>query len=129
MKPLFTLLFLGAFFFLMTSLKSDHPKDNPENKIEMPSAVKKTIDTSCFMCHNLESKNEKGKKALAFDNLHMQSKMKQIGKFSEIAEEVEEGHMPPAKFLDHKPEAKLTPEDKKALIDWANNSVKKLMEK
>lgn len=123
-----TMFTIATALFLNFGFYSTNDSEALENSgIEMPENIKSVVDNSCYMCHNLESKNEKGKKALAFDNLHMQSKIKQIGKFSEIADVVAAGDMPPSKFLDHKPEAKLTAEQKTTLAKWAKGEVDKLL--
>ena len=94
----------------------------------MPANVKEIIDNSCFGCHNLNSKNEKGKKKLSFDTLDTLAVTNLISVWAEVAEVVEEDEMPPAKFLEFKPEAKFSENQKKALIDWAESKAESLME-
>jgi len=96
-------------------------------KLEIPSDIQDIFDKSCFGCHNADTKNDKGKKKLMIDKLSDLSKAKLVGKLDEIAEVVEENEMPPEKFLKKYPDNKLTEEEAKKLVDWANNLAEELM--
>jgi hypothetical protein len=85
------------------------------------------IDNKCFGCHNPESKNEKAKKKLQWDQIPALPKAKQVSLMDEVLEVLEKGEMPPQKFLESKPEAKLTEDEVKVLKEWASANADMLM--
>lgn len=85
------------------------------------------IDQKCFGCHNPESKNEKARKKLMWDDLPKLAKDKQLKTVNDMMEVLAEGKMPPAKFLEFKPEAKLSEAESNTLANWAEANAKKLM--
>jgi len=84
------------------------------------------IDQKCYGCHNPEAKNEKAKQKLQWDDLPKNSKQKQLKAVNDILEVLAEGSMPPEKFLQFKPEAKLTETEISALTAWAEENAKRL---
>lgn len=132
MKKLNSILFPFislAFLFLMSFTFPEGEGNIPANgdKFEIPDDIQTIFDKSCFGCHNTDTKNEKGKKKLMIDKLTNLSKAKLVGKLDGIAETVKENEMPPEKFLEKYPDNKLTEEEAKKLIDWANNTAEDLM--
>lgn len=130
MKRLFLIVVvaLGGFFFLnftSPSINNEGDKDKV-NTIEIPENVQAVIDNSCYGCHNSDSKNLKSKNKLNFDKLEYLKTYKAVGKLSDVAEITMEGEMPPEKFLKKYPDHALTDDGKKALVDWANSTAKKL---
>lgn len=111
--------------FAMSFVVSAH--DNPTKKDKMPDNVKVAINKSCFGCHNSDSKNEDAKEALDFKKLDGLSTIKKIGAYKEIGETIEEQEMPPKKFLERKPEKKLTDEEKELLINWSKKEAEALV--
>lgn len=111
--------------FAMSFVVSAH--DNPIKKDKMPDNVKVAINKSCFGCHNSDSKNEDAKEALDFKKLDGLSTIKKIGAYKEIGETIEEQEMPPKKFLERKPEKKLTDEEKELLINWSKKEAEALV--
>lgn len=111
----------------LSSLRSFEKKGVILEKIDMPDNVKAVIDNKCFGCHNAESQNEKAKEKLKWDQLDELSKAKQVSIFGDIEEVLNEGKMPPEKFLEKKPEMKLTDEEKQVLKDWAVATSEKLL--
>ena len=97
-----------------------------DNSLEIPEDVNTILKNHCFGCHNTESKNEKGKGKLTIDNLGELPTGKLAAKLSKIAEEVDEGEMPPKKFLEKYPEKGLSKKDKKKVINWAKAAAKEL---
>lgn len=109
---------------------------------DVPEAVDKLLRTSCYDCHSnntvypwysnvqpvalwLDDHIRDGKKHLNFDEFNTYSAERKQKKFKEIAEEIEEGEMPMTSYtLIHK-NAKLSPADKKHLVDWAKEMMKK----
>ena len=120
-----------AFLFYNFSIsdQSNTGSNTKANQSVITEDVQKIIDNSCFGCHNSASKNDKGKEKLMFDALDTLKVSKLVGKLAKISEEVSEDNMPPAKFLEFKPEAKLTAKQKKALVKWADGSANSLLEK
>jgi hypothetical protein len=84
------------------------------------------IDQKCFGCHNPEAKNEKARKKLMWDELPKNAKAKQLKLMNDMLEVLAEGKMPPEKFLEFKPEAKLTETEITTLSTWAEANAKKL---
>ncbi|MEN8187911.1 MAG: heme-binding domain-containing protein [Bacteroidota bacterium] len=119
---------ITALLFMNFSMSDGLNSENVEspNQIDIPEDVQAIIDNSCYGCHNTESKNTKGKKKLEFDALNSLKKYKVIGKLTEITEVVSENEMPPEKFLNKYPEKALTEEQKSILINWSDDTAKKL---
>jgi hypothetical protein len=86
---------------------------------DMPADVKAVVEQKCYGCHNAESKNEKGKAKLDWDAFEATKKSKQLATKGKIAEVLEKGDMPPKKFLENKPEGKLTEAELATLMDWS----------
>ena len=85
------------------------------------------IDQKCFGCHNPEAKNEKARKKLMWDELPKLAKDKQSKTINDMLEVLASGEMPPEKFLQFKPEAKLTEAEVTTLTTWAEENARKLM--
>ncbi|MBS0000403.1 MAG: heme-binding domain-containing protein [Cyclobacteriaceae bacterium] len=96
--------------------------------VDMPDNVKAVVDTKCFGCHNVESTNDKAKDKLLWDKLDDLSKAEFVSALGSIEEVLDEDEMPPAKFLEKKPEMKLTADEKMVLRDWAVATAEKMME-
>jgi hypothetical protein len=106
-------------------------KDNTPNTaddLDIPDNVKSVLDNKCFGCHNVEGKSDKAKDKLLLDKLNELSKVKLIAKLGDIAEAISDDNMPPEKFIEQKPEAKLSEEQKTLLVEWSEQSADKLME-
>jgi cytochrome c551/c552 len=86
---------------------------------DMPANVKAVVEQKCYGCHNAESKNEKGKAKLDWDAFEDSKKSKQMATMAKITETLEKGDMPPAKFLENKPEGKLSESDLATLMEWS----------
>lgn len=124
-KSLFSLVLIVFLFASVSVYASGNPQ--PMKPVSIPDDVKTIIDKSCFGCHNTDSKNDKAKEKLDLKTIESLDKSKMIHALREIAETVEEGEMPPAKFLEKFPDKKLTDAEKKKLMDWAKNEAKSLM--
>ncbi|OOG77645.1 heme-binding domain-containing protein [Algoriphagus sp. A40] len=92
---------------------------------DMPENIKAIVDQKCYGCHNAESKNEKGKAKLDWDAFEASKKSKQMATKGKIAEVLEKGDMPPAKFLENKPEGKLSEAELATLMEWSAGKKKK----
>lgn len=95
--------------------------------IDMPDDVKAVIDKSCYGCHHKDSRNEKGKAKLQWDNLDELSKAKQVATMEGIIDVLKEDAMPPKKFKENYPDNIPSKEEIDKLIDWANDQAKKIM--
>lgn len=91
---------------------------------DMPAEVKAVVEQKCYGCHNAESKNDKAKAKLDWDAFEASKKSKQMATKGKIAEVLAKGDMPPAKFLEMKPEGKLSEEELATLTQWSNSKKK-----
>ena len=119
-------LFLTFVFatFVITASEKSIPTKATGN---MPDNVKAIVDKSCFGCHNTGSQNEDAKEKLDFKTLDKLSMIKKIGKLKHILETVEEGEMPPKRFLERNPDKKLTDDEVKILTEWAKKEATSLI--
>jgi len=122
-------LVLG-FMFVNFSLAD---KKTPQEEVktatatyQVPDDVQQILDKSCVGCHSSDSKNLKAKSKLQFDEFADMKLHKQVGKLADIAEVVNEGDMPPKKFLSNNPDRELTYEEKVKLANWAAEMAEKL---
>ncbi len=137
------LIGLAAVFVIIQFF---HPKKNDSNdmtndiskKYNVPADVQAILKVACLDCHSNKTEypwysniqpvawwmndhvNE-GKRELNFSTFLSRKIAIQNKKFGEIAEQVEEGEMPLPSYtyLGMHPEAKLSAEQKTALIHWA----------
>lgn len=114
--PAFALI--GLLFVQGTSKPETEPI-HPAIAPEMPANVKAVVEKKCYGCHNAESKNDKGKAKLDWDAFEATKKSKQLATLGKINETLAKGEMPPAKFLENRPEGKLTEEELATLMDWS----------
>lgn len=132
MKKLFffpALAIIGLLFFQgITKTASDSESFSHEIGPDMPPHIKAIVEQKCYGCHNAESKNEKGKKKLDWDAFEASKKSMQLATKGKIVEVLEAGDMPPAKFLENKPEGKLTETELASLIEWSAGKKKSTQE-
>jgi len=91
----------------------------------LPADVKAVVQQKCYGCHNAESRNEKGKAKLDWDALESSKKSKALATMGKITETLEEGSMPPARFLESNPDKKLTEAEVATLMEWSTGKKKK----
>jgi cytochrome c551/c552 len=116
---------IGLLFFQGTTKPElENYPVHPELAPDMPANVKAIVEQKCYGCHNAESKNEKGKAKLDWDAFEASKKSKQLATKGKIAETLREGEMPPKKFLEMKPEGKLSEAELATLIDWSSSKKK-----
>ncbi len=94
--------------------------------IEFPEDVKGIIDNKCYGCHSHESKSVMAKGKLIWDELAELEASKLIKKLDDIVEVIEDGSMPPSKYLKQNPDASLSDEEMKLLRGWAEKTTKGL---
>ncbi|QGY42509.1 hypothetical protein GM418_02220 [Maribellus comscasis] len=116
-----------AFLFISSTLDASD-KTPVRGELNMPENIKTIVDKSCFGCHNTDSRNEDAKEELDFKTFDSLSKVKKIGALRHIAEVIEEGEMPPKRFLERFPERKLTEEEAKTLTEWVKKEASALIE-
>ena len=132
MKSNYAIPFL-AILAVCLFIRAQSVSPGPESKQDVDTVVAYTadaraiIDQKCFGCHNPEAKNEKARKKLMWDELPKLAKDKQLKTINNMMEVLAEEKMPPEKFLEFKPEAKLTEAESNILTDWAEANARKLM--
>lgn len=102
----------------------------------VPEQVQAILKTSCYNCHSnnttypwyaniqpvgwwLQKHVNDAKKELNFSEFATYSEKRAKHKFDEMVDEVSEGEMPLKSYLVMHAEARMTPEQSKALTDWA----------
>jgi hypothetical protein len=153
MKKYFKIGFLILFgIFLLLQLwrpkknKSEGVQaNNITNVLAVDSTINQLLKSACFDCHSnntnypwyaeimpvgqyLDNHIQHGKKELNFDEFKTYSIKKAAHKLEEVAETVERGEMPMSSYVRLHKEAKLSAEQKKIIINWANESRKKLLD-
>lgn len=136
MKPFWMIspLFLAVFFWLGPKGLPDQITDKPNSAlppldtIQYPANIKAIIDNKCYDCHSEKGEDEEAKEELLWDNLNKLSNMDQLFSMDAIVESIEDGEMPPEDHIKKHPEAALSKEEAKLLIDWAEAIAAKLLE-
>lgn len=123
-KQLTFAVFVSGILATGTSVASEN---NTGSVKEYPAGIKTIIDKSCYGCHSTESKNDKGKEKLDFDQLSTLPATKQIAAYKHIAETLEEQEMPPQKFLERFPDKALSTEESEALKAWVEQEVQSIL--
>ncbi len=127
LTPLLTFLlivFLASFTFQkQNSDKNEKTAGITMVSNEFPENVAKILKVHCNDCHVSTSKSDKAKKKLSFDKWNDLNMLKKTGKLNDIIEVVKEGEMPPEKYLNHYPDKKLTEEQTKTLVKWAEETM------
>jgi len=122
-KQIVLLVALGILFLAFQSFSPDTP---PEK--EFPEEISILLKTSCYDCHYTGATAEKALKAANFEEWEGYRLTKKVALLGEIGKVVEEGKMPPEKYLEHKPENKLSEKQVKLLLEWTEQEAEKLMQ-
>jgi cytochrome c5 len=107
-----------ALIMLVPTESFGQGKTKEQTLAAFPQPVSGIFGNSCVGCHNDMSKG-KAKEFMNFsewDKLTAKDKKKTS---KSIAKMVKKGVMPPAGFLEKAPQAALTAEQTKCIIDWA----------
>lgn len=121
--------FVFAFVCLsVVSMAEGNPKAD-KISYKMPKKVKAVFENNCYSCHNNDSRSDKAKDKLNFDTMEGLSKIEKIGTFSHISKVLDEGEMPPKKFLASHPDKALTPDQVKTLSEWVKKEASSLVKK
>ena len=97
------------------------------NELDIPEDVKVVLDNKCFGCHNVEAQSDKAKDKLLLDKIGELSKAELVAALGDINEVMVENEMPPEKFLEKKPEGKLTDDERKLIMEWSEKASDELM--
>ena len=107
--------------------------------VNIPSNIQQRLKTSCYDCHSnhtnypwysniqplgwwLAHHIKEGKAELNFNEFSSYSKRRRLSKLKAIGENIKDGSMPlPSYTLIHQ-YAKLSVEDKKMIVDWAEKT-------
>lgn len=132
MKKFILISFLPVIAFLLF-IAAQQPANQPQpvtEDIELgwPDEVMAILERSCFDCHTDELGSLKPKSKLNFSKWEDYKLTKKIGKLDDIIKEVEEGKMPPKKYLDDYPDRALSNDEIKLIKEWASKEADKLME-
>lgn len=118
---LFSLLALGALLIL-ASVAPLVPASIP---VKYSKKVDSVIKDKCYGCHSPNSQGEKSRNALNWDELGNIETAMQLKKFQAIEKVLEDGAMPPKRFVEGNPDKKLTEKETKTLKKWAAKLEKK----
>ena len=122
-KQLVLLLVIGILFISFQSFSPDALSESA-----FPDEISSILKTSCYDCHTTANGSEKSLKAVDFAQWDQYRLTKQVGLLGDIAKVIEEGKMPPGKYLEKKPDAKLSEAQQKLLSDWTKQEADKLMQ-
>jgi hypothetical protein len=122
-KQLVLLLATGILFLFFQSFRAEPPSESV-----FPDEISTILKNSCYDCHTAANGSEKPLKAVDFEQWDQYRLSKQIGLLGDIGKVVEEGKMPPGKYLEKKPDRKLSEAQKKLLADWTKEEADKLMQ-
>ena len=146
----FTLLGLLAVFIIIQFIPNDLPETSNDLSNDFAltenvnEEVKMSLSVACYDCHSNQTSYpwysfvapvswlvtqdvEKGRGDLNFSDWATLKKRKKIKLLSEVVEEVEDGKMPLKIYTVTHKEAKLSEEDKAALINLMNEISDKIM--
>lgn len=114
-----TIVFIMGFSLTSQNTNKANPQTENEN-FKVPDNVKAILDNSCLQCHGADGKF-KAKLKFNYENMAEMDNSKIISKLSKIEDIVDEGKMPPKKYLKKNPSHKLTNEDKETITNWASS--------
>jgi len=118
------LIFLASFSYQnLPGYINDETRSISQGVDHFPEDVAKILKVHCMDCHVTSSKNDKAKKKLNFDNWDKLNMLKKTGKLNDIVETVKDREMPPEKYINHYPDKKLSDEQIKTLVKWAEKTM------
>ena len=126
LNVLFPVILILVTFIIQSNIWVETPYQIQED-VDIPENVKSVLDNKCFGCHNTDSRADKAKEKLLLDKLGDLSKAKMIATLDKINEMAGEGKMPPEKFLEQRPEKKLSEEEQKLLVIWTEEASNALL--
>ena len=117
------------------------PTPKPGDKVEAPAPVMAALEKGCYDCHSnrdnipwygniapisfeVRQHVKGGRKWLNFDLFNRYDEEKKQKIYQGIVKTLRTGAMPMPMYLWVHKEARLTPEERKAIIDWAQSHLK-----
>ncbi len=94
---------------------------------DFPEDVVKVLQNSCYACHTTDAKAPDAKAAMDFQMWDEYKLTKKISLLNRIGEVMEEGAMPPKKFLGYYPDKALSGEQVELIKGWTDKETEKLM--
>ena len=122
-KRIFFIMAGGMGLLVFLSFNQVRPADEG-----IPEEIGAILKTSCFGCHNEEARSDDAKNAVQFDHWDEYRTIKKISILEKMGEVLEEGKMPPPRFLENNPDKKLSEEQRKQLVDWTKKESERLMQ-
>lgn len=119
-------LSLVSMAFVLKPAPAESPVLQDQAGITFPEDVQTIIDAKCMGCHKPDSRNTKAKEKLQWASVAKMNKEEQEHLVDELFEVLEDGKMPPKKALERRPQMKLTAEETKTLLAWAEAEEKRL---
>ncbi|MCK5781419.1 MAG: heme-binding domain-containing protein [Flavobacteriales bacterium] len=143
--------FLIVVLIVIQFIPNELPTVIMDNKSDLlanndfPEVIETQIKASCYDCHSNETvypwysyvapvsflvkrDTEEGRKNLNFSDWEELSKMKKAKALSGFIDEIEEGSMPFPPYLITHNDAKMSDDQKQALMDWADSYAESLFE-
>jgi len=137
------LLWLGATFLLLQFVQikvPPPPKATPNDEIKAPKEIMALLKRSCYDCHSnhtkwpwyskvspislqVNSNVKNGRNALNFSIWNKYDEAKKQKLYQKIVDALRI-KMPPAEYMLIHKEARLTPQERKMLQDWAKSHIK-----
>ncbi len=145
MKTLLHLIgWTGVTFALLQLIRIDiptPPPTQPHDEVEAPSAVMHALKKGCYDCHSnrenipwygniapmsfeVRAHVRDGRKWLNFSLWNRYSKDKKLERLEGIAKTTANGTMPLPLYVWAHKEARLTPDERKAIVTWARHQIK-----
>ena len=122
-KQIVSLVMAGIFILFLQSFIPEPAFENG-----FPDEISTILKTSCYDCHTTGARSADALKAIDFLIWDDYKVTKKISTLGDICKMIEEGKMPPKKYLENKPESQLSEAQKKILCDWTKTEPDKLMQ-
>jgi hypothetical protein len=145
------LVILVVIFVVLQFVPNKMPENAAAGKDDLissgvlPEDISSILRTSCYDCHSnqtsypwyskvapaswlLAKDVREGRDELNFSGWGSYNKRRQIGNLRKIKEEVSSGDMPLKNYLLIHRNARLSPEQKAALVKWTEDMTKKILE-
>jgi hypothetical protein len=94
---------------------------------DFPEEVSALLTNSCYDCHSTGAEAEKAVKAMDFKIWEEYKLTRRITLLTKICEVIEEGDMPPGKYLKQYPGKALSEDDVKLICKWTSKEAEKLV--
>ena len=108
-------------------LKGNGSSFATEPKEDFPKKVSGILTNSCYDCHTTGAKAQKAVDALDFKKWEEYKLTKKISLLTKICEVVENGEMPPEKYLKNNSGKALSGSDIKTICNWTKKESENLI--